>query len=648
MSATQEELQHVLSLLNTERQEERRLFRERFLNMPLVERKKQGLTWYPIVISSEEIGLGDRLVLEISRSETGGQAGIFSPGGIASLWSNAEPNRKTPPFVTGVVTKVKEGRLWLALEGDELPEWADEGKLGLDTYYDERTYDEMEKALKGVMGAKGDRLAELREILLGAKGAGFEQRSSGFVDENLNASQNAAIDKVLRAEDVAVVHGPPGTGKTTTLVRAIATTLKTEKQVLVCAASNLATDLLTEKLAEAGVRVLRLGHPARVSEAVQQHSLDVQVAIHPAFKEMKSYRKEAEKIREKAMKFKRQFGHNEREMRREMLAESRHCQKQARLLEQFIFEDLVDKAEAITCTLTGSANGMISDRSFSTLFIDEAAQALEPSCWMAIRKAKRVIFAGDHCQLPPTVKSREAEKGGLGTSLMEKVVARQAVAEMLRVQYRMNRQIMEFSSRQFYEGGLEAGEAVAEHRLSEEDGEPLVYQPVHFVDTAGCGYEEEQDAETMSRSNPGEAALVLRHLGALLRLLPKPHIDDLGASPSIGVISPYKSQVKLMREMARDEKSLWPWLKLMTIDTVDGFQGQERDIIYISMVRSNADGGIGFLSDVRRMNVAMTRARKKLVVVGDSGTLAHHSFYQSFLDYVDEIGAYQSAWEYYE
>jgi ATP-dependent RNA/DNA helicase IGHMBP2 len=650
MSATIAELQHLLTLLNTERQEERRIFRERFLNMPLADRKKQGLTWYPIVIASEEIGIGDRLVLEITRHDaSGGQAGIFSPGGIATLWSNAEPTRKNPPSLTGIVTKVREDKLFLAVEGDELPDWTDDGKLGLDIYYDERTYDEMEKAIKAVIAApQKDRLAELREVLLGAVPASVSTRTSGFADPALNDSQNAAIDLVLRAEDVAVVHGPPGTGKTTTLVRAIATTLKTEKQVLVCAASNLATDLLTEKLAEAGVRVLRLGHPARVSEAVLQHSLDVQVAIHPAYKEMKGYRKEAEKIREKALKFKRQFGAAEREQRKDMLAEAKHCQKQARLLEQFIFEDLVNKAEAITCTLTGSVNSMIADRRFSTLFIDEAAQSSEPACWMPIRKADRVIFAGDHCQLPPTVKSREAEKGGLGVSLMEKIVARQPVAAMLRVQYRMHTDIMTFSSRQFYEAALQAAPSVADHHLDADPADLIAYQPVHFVDTAGCGYEEEQDDETMSRRNPGEAELCLRHLSQLLQCLSKPDREQLELSPSIGIISPYKAQVRYLQQIAVDHKPLWPWLKLTTIDTVDGFQGQERDIIYISMVRSNAEGGIGFLSDIRRMNVALTRARKKLVVIGDSATLAHHGFYQSFLDYVDEIGAYQSAWEFVE
>jgi superfamily I DNA and/or RNA helicase len=649
MTAAQDSIANLLTLLHTERLEERKLFRERFANMPLQERKKQGLSWYPVIIASEEIGLGDRLVLEIQRPEaSSGQSGIFHPGGIASLWSNADPNRKNPPSLTGVVTRTKDDRLFLAIEEDELPDWVDEGKLGLDLYYDERTYEEMENALRDVSAARGNRLAELREALIGDANPQFSSDETGFQDPNLNESQNQAVDLVLRADDVAVVHGPPGTGKTTTLVRAIATVLKTEKQVMVCAASNMATDLLTEKLALAGVTVLRLGHPARVSEPVLQHSLDMQVMVHPAFKEMKNYRKEAEKIRDKALKFKRQFGKAEREQRKEMLQEAKHCQTQARLLEDFIFKDLIDKAQVIACTLTGAASSMLAGRKFSTLFIDEAAQALEPACWIPIRVAQRVIFAGDHCQLPPTVKSREAEMGGLGVSLMERILERKSVARMLRTQYRMHETIMSFSNRQFYHGELEADGSVAKHQLLQGSDHEMITKSFQFVDTAGCGYDEVLDPETKSRSNPGEAKLLFRHLEALLDLLDKPDKDSPESSPSIGVISPYKDQVVFLRQEVIDQKPLWPWLKRMTIDTVDGFQGQERDIIYISMVRSNAEGGIGFLGDVRRMNVALTRARKKLVVVGDSATLAHHPFYRSFLDYVDETGAYQSAWEWAE
>lgn len=645
MDSIKDELQGLLKLLETERQEEREQYRERFLNTPLTERKEQGLSWYPVTINNEEIGLGDRLVVEIERGASTGQAGIFQNGSIASLWVNLE-SKKAPPFVTGVVIKTNADRLWMALESDELPDWTDEGKLGLDLYYDERTYEIMEKAVKDVIEARANRLATLRDVLLGKDKAGLQPQSQPIELPELNESQNAALNLVVRAEEAAAIHGPPGTGKTTTLVRSIVHTCKTEKQVLVCAASNLAVDLLTEKLAESGLFVLRLGHPARVSEEVLKHSLDVQVALHPSFQEMKNYRKDAEKIRHKALKFKRQFGKEERAQRKEMLSEARQCQQQARNLEQFIFKDLVDKARIITCTLTGAASAMLKDRLFSTVFMDEAAQAMEPATWIPIRMADRVVFAGDHCQLPPTVKSRDAEAKGLGKSLFEKFVERQEAEVMLETQYRMHREIMEFSNRMFYDGRLKADAEVADHRLSDDPTKPMLNRPFEFVDIAGTGHEEVYNEKTRSRSNPGEGDLLLKHLGILLKMLPKPDPDlFFQDAPLIGVISPYKDQVKYLREAAKEYQPLWPWLKRITIDTVDGFQGQERDIICISLVRSNDKGEIGFLRDIRRMNVAMTRARKKLIVAGDSATLGNHKFYQQFLDYVEEVGAYISAWE---
>lgn len=641
MEKSTDHLHQLLELLDLERQEERDQFRKRFLETALAERKARGWTWYPVVIANQEIGIGDRLVLEIERAAVEGQISLFKVGSVASLWSNAESQSKNPATISGVVIKSSREKLFLAMDDDDLPDWIDEGKLGLDLYYDERTIREMEKALKAVIAAERDRTAQLREILTGFRQAGVLRRDHAIAIPELNASQNEALDLVARAEDVAIIHGPPGTGKTTTLVRAIRHVLKSEKQVLVCAASNLATDLLTEKLSLAGVRVLRLGHPARVSEHVLKHSLDVQLAVHPSFQDMKALRKEAEKIRRQALKFKRRFGHEQRNQRRELLAEARACQREARDLEAFMLRDLVDKAEAVTCTLTGAATSMLEGRRFSTLFIDEAAQALEPACWIPIRKAERVVFAGDHCQLPPTVKSHAATKRGLAVSLFERCIELQDVDKMLRTQYRMHRDIMGFSNAQFYNGELQAHETVADALLGNEG---MLGTAIQFVDTAGCGYEETQNPETLSRSNPGEADLLIRHLGQLLAELPKPNKEAPENSPRIGVISPYRDQVMYLEEAVTEAKPLWGWRHHISVDTVDGFQGQERDIIYISLVRSNPNGEIGFLSDVRRMNVAMTRAQKKLVVVGDSATLASHKFYAAFLDYIDTVGGYDSAW----
>jgi ATP-dependent RNA/DNA helicase IGHMBP2 len=641
MDSSKEELQKLLRLLEMERDEERRQFRDRFLNVSLEKRVKEGTSWYPVVIDSEEIGLGDRIVLEISRSMASNERGLFQTGSVAALWCNAEAYRKNPPTVIGVVIKALKDKVVLALDADDSPDWIDEGKLGLDLAYDERSYNEMAKAVKEVMNAERDRLAKLRDVLLGQKAASFDKSLSGHDFQELNPSQNAALQCVRMAEDLAIVHGPPGTGKTTTLVRAIADTLKREKQVLVSAASNLATDLLTEKLAQQGIRVLRLGHPARVSEDVLQHSLDLQISLHPSFKDMKKLRRDAEAIRKQATKFKRNFGKEEREKRKDLLNEAKDCQKQARDLEDFILQDLLTKAQAITCTLTGAATSMLKGRRFSTLFIDEAAQATESATWIPIRFADRVVFAGDHCQLPPTVKSQEAARLGFAVSLFEKCITRHPeAARMLRTQYRMNEVIMQFSNVQFYHGDLEAAEAVAHHRLGDHPDKPLLYKPFEFIDTAGCGYEEASNSESMSLSNPGEADILLAHVRALG--------EELRAQkgwPTMGIVSPYKDQVLLLRERLEQLDIHHGWRPFITVDTVDGFQGQERDIIYISMVRSNSNGIIGFLADTRRMNVAMTRARKKLVLVGDSGTLANHPFYKAFLDYVDAADAYVSAWD---
>jgi ATP-dependent RNA/DNA helicase IGHMBP2 len=640
MEKSKEELQRLLQLLEMERMEERRQFRDRFLNTSLDKRVKEGTSWYPVVVESEEIGLGDRIVLEITRNPAE-ERGLFQSGSIAALWCNAEHYRKDPPSVTGVVIKALKDKVILALDTDDTPDWIDEGKLGLDLSYDERGYKEMVKAIQDVMNAQRDRLAILREVLLGHKAVSTDPKLGGAAFPALNPSQNDAVQLVRMAEDLAIVHGPPGTGKTTTLVRAIADTLTREQQVIVCAASNMATDLLTEKLAQQGLRVLRLGHPARVSEDVLQHCLDLQVSLHPSFKDMKKFRRDAEEIRKQATKFKRNFGKEERERRKELLQEARDCQKQARDLEDYILQDLINKAQAITCTLTGAATSMLKGRRFSTLFIDEAAQATEPATWIPIRLADRVIFAGDHCQLPPTVKSQEASRAGFAVSLFEKCIQRHPeAAVMLRTQYRMHSEIMGFSNRQFYHNDLLAHESVSDHRLSTNPEKPLLYRAMEFIDTAGCGYEEKLNDETRSLSNPGEASILFAHLLALSE-----ELRSQKGWPTLGIISPYKDQVLLLREKLEQLPIHHGWRPYITVDTVDGFQGQERDIIYISMVRSNTEGGIGFLGDTRRMNVAMTRARMKLVLTGDSGTLGAHPFYAAFLDYVDAVGAYVSAWD---
>lgn len=649
MPEPKEILDQYIALVEQERLEERRLFRERFLETPIEERRQKGLTWYPVVMGEVKVGLGDRLIAEVERSTPGENRGVFQVGSIASLWSNGDSKSKIKPFVTGVITKAKDDSVFLALDVEDLPDWIDEGKLGLDLYYDERTFNEMDKALRAMKEARGNRTAELRDVLFGKQEPYRATGDAHISLPSLNDSQNQALQLVDRAHDLAILHGPPGTGKTHTLIRTVVHTLKSESQVLVCAASNLAVDLLVEKLAGEGVNVVRLGHPARISEIVLQQSLDVRVAIHPSHKDIKNLRREADSTRRQALKFKRTFKKEQREERKSLLREARDLQREAKRLEKFILSDVLDRAQVVACTLAGAAGSLLEGRTFKTVFLDEAAQAMLPATLIPILKSERVVFAGDHCQLPPTVKSRAAAQKGLSESLFELAIRNHpSAAVMLNTQYRMHAQIMGFSSQQFYGGDLVAAPEVAGWTLAPESAEPLIAQPFHFVDTAGCGYDEVHNPETLSTSNPGEADLALRHLSQLLSLLPKPDPEALNASPSIGVISPYKDQVKLLRREANETKALWPWLKRISIDTVDGFQGQERDVIYISMVRSNPEGVIGFLGDTRRMNVALTRARKKLVVIGDSATMGNHGFYQAFLDHVDAVGAYASAWEFME
>jgi predicted DNA helicase len=356
-------------------------------------------------------------------------------------------------------------------------------------------------------------------------------------------------------------------------------------------------------------------------------------------------RKQADEYNRLAHKYKRHFGKAEREQRKLILAEARKLSKEANTTEKYIIDSIFEKAQVITCTLVGAANRIMGNKLFQTVFIDEAAQALEPATWIPILKASRVVFAGDHCQLPPTVKSLKAGKEGLGVTLFEKCIARQQVAVMLNVQYRMHQDIMQFSNRVFYHNELKAHESVAQRVLGKDE---WLAQPFTFIDTAGCGYEEKFNPQTQSVSNPEEANLLLRYLQELMSHIPYPTEESIADNLRIGIISPYRAQVEYLQENLPDYELLAASKAFISIGTVDGFQGQERDIICISLVRSNDRNEIGFLQDVRRMNVALTRAKMKLIVIGDSATLANHPFYKDFLSYVEEINAYKSAWEFME
>ncbi|OJJ17223.1 DNA-binding protein [marine bacterium AO1-C] len=641
----------LLELIKIEKDEDQQQYYNQMVLTPLNERKKKGVTWYPILVKDTEIGSGENYYLSLERTTELNENHSFQVGDMVSLFNNTNSKQAKKANISGVITYVKKNAMRIGFSIDELPEWVEYGSLGVDLLFDAVTYKEMDEAIRQVVKTEDPRLIELRDILLGKKKAYFSPEAElpdYYQVPSLNESQNDAIKNILRARDVAIIHGPPGTGKTTTMVSAIKMTLERENQVLVTAPSNTAVDLLTKRLLAKGVSVIRIGNPARVNEDLIPFSLEAQIAQHPDYKLLKKLRRDAEEYKKMAAKYKRNFGREEREQRKLLFAEASKLKHEAYALEKYIVDSLLNHTQVITATLVGSVNRFIRYRRFSTVFIDEAAQALEPACWIPIIKSERVIFAGDHCQLPPTIKSYEAAKGGLTNTLFEQVIQKQEVDVMLDTQYRMHEHIMQFSNQEFYQGDLKAAETVVAHKLFQHAQlfDDPINQAVEFIDTAGCGFDEKTMAEGGSKYNRGEADILMKHwlnLAQQIQLV-EPEMVASGHF-SAGIISPYQAQVKHIRERLHNHPDLVDIAQWLDINSVDGFQGQERDVIYISLVRSNDKGKIGFLEDTRRMNVALTRARKKLIVIGDSGTLGQNAFYQHFLDYIDQIGAYRSAWE---
>lgn len=637
-----DELLKTYELLKQERQADLLQYQQKVLQKSITHKKKEGICWYPVKLDKSYIGTGERLVVELQRTNNFEQRHFFSAGKVVSFFSNAK-NSPQRDHVNAVVNFVRENNMVLTLNVDDLPDWIEDGSLGVDVMFDELSYREMEIAMKAVIKAEEGRVVELRDILLGHQRASFRSEEKEFCDEekknsSLNESQQKALGKVLAANDVGIIHGPPGTGKTTTLVEGIVRTVGREKQVLVCAPSNAAIDLLVEKLSERGLNVLRIGHPARVTEQSLSKTLDARIANHDYYKDLRAMRRKMEELRTLALKYKRKFGHEEREHRKLMMNEVKALKADADVLEFYITNNLIEKSDVIACTLVGSSHYTLRGKRFKSVFIDEAAQSLEPACWIPLLKAERVIFAGDHQQLPPTIKSFEAAKAGLAETLMEKCIKRQPVtASMLQTQYRMHEAIMRFSSDYFYEGSLIADDSVKGHVLKEEE------PPISYIDTAGCGFNEEQDSETLSRLNKDEAALTIRIIEKLIRSVGEGRW--LEEKITLGIITPYSAQVEYLARLAEASEEIFNLKHLVTINTVDAFQGQERDVIAISLVRSNDKGEVGFLSDIRRTNVALTRARKKLVVVGDSATLSSHKFYLEWIEYVQQGGFYKSAFE---
>jgi len=626
----------LAELLKMEQAEDKQAYRELTERSSVAERRAAGLSWYPIVIKDTEIGRGDYLTVEVERPSHQDVLHQFRFGASVALFSQHDAGNHR---IEGVVTFQGGNTLRLSLRVDELPDWTRDGKLGVDLLFDDNSYTEMFNALRlaptlDEKTAKG----RLIGILTGGQSPTFHiAEKNTAISNSLNPSQQAAVNKILSANELAIVHGPPGTGKTTTLVQAIKAIIGREGgPVLVTAPSNTAVDLLSEKLSDEGLNVLRVGNPARVSERLMSLTLDSRMAEHASMKEVKKMKKQASAFRDMAHKYKRNFGQAEREQRKALFNEARNIMKEVERTEQYILDDLFTKAQVITATLVGANHYTVRHLSFRTIVIDEAGQALEPASWIPILKAEKLVLAGDHCQLPPTVKSAEAGRKGLSITLMEKCVVRHPEAViLLEEQYRMHTTIMGYSAAVFYEQRLRAHASVAEHKLFAGD------RPFVFVDTAGCGYEEK--TEGVSTSNPEEAVFLFRHLAQFTGEL-QTHAPSADL-PRVAVISPYRQQVELLKEQLQHSPLLKVYGDRIAVNTIDSFQGQERDVVYISMTRSNADSKIGFLSDIRRMNVAMTRARKKLVVIGDSATLSQSAFYVGLIQYAEEKGAWQSAWE---
>jgi superfamily I DNA and/or RNA helicase len=534
---------------------------------------------------------------------------------------------------------VKKDSMIVTLQADELPDWMDSSRLGVDLLFDEASYREMEFALKKVISPENQRLKELREILIGDRAAAFSDLSRRS-SEHLNFSQNQACQKIAQAKDVAIIHGPPGTGKTTTLIRAITEAAEKGLSILVCAPSNAAVDLLVEKLTDSGIQTLRLGHPARVEEKILNQTLDAKTANHESYRDLKKLRKEIDQYLKLARQYKRNFGPEERRQRKLLFDEVGRIREAAKHLEEYISFDIFQKTQVFASTLVGASSHHLRGMNFDVVFIDEAAQGLEAATWISIMKAKKVVFAGDHLQLPPTIKSFEAAKEGLAITLMEKVIQRKPqVAELLQVQYRMKAEIMGFSNEYFYAGKLQAAENTKQHFFKDE-------AILEWIDTAGAGYTDRQEEESLSTFNPEEALFACKYLNELIKRIGISKFKENGWT--IGLIAPYSAQVRYLRSLifeSFDFPNLKAFADLITIDTVDGFQGQERDLMLISLTRSNERGEIGFLADERRMNVALTRAKRKLVLIGDSSTLASNSFFDSLLGYFEEKGGYRSVWE---
>ena len=633
-------LQQQRLLLQLEYQTEKEAFRRQTEEMGMARQVKRGDAWWPVRTGRSYYNSLNQLCIEVFRTaddeiehnfEFGRPVAFFRANGANGAYESHETNetneshKTNGPHITyfpfpATVSYVDGDRMVVSVP-DSAPviDLQSAEGLGVQLSFDETSYRTMFDALDRVMRSKG-RLGYLRDLFYSQqKAETFTFAAMHF--PYLNKTQEEAVNRVLWAKDVAVVHGPPGTGKTTTLVEAIYETLRRESQVLVCAQSNMAVDWISEKLVDRGVPVLRIGNPTRVNDKMLSFTYERRFEAHPDYELLWAIRKAIRQLRAN-----RRRGDEKYHQKMERLKD------RANELEIRINQQLFGEARVIACTLVGSANRLLDGQKFGTVFIDEAAQALEAACWIPIRRCSRVILAGDHCQLPPTVKSIAALKAGLGKTLMERIVENKPeVVTLLRMQYRMNEEIMRFSSDWFYGNRVESAPEVKFRSILDLD------VPMEWVDTSELrnellSFREEFVGESFGRINKAEAELTLLTLQQYFERIGKTRI--LNERLDVGIISPYRAQVQYLRSLLKKREYFKPFRQLISVNTVDGFQGQERDIIVISLVRSNDEGQIGFLLDLRRMNVAITRARMKLIILGDPDTMTRHPFYQKLYEYI--------------
>lgn len=615
-----QDLQQQSAMLQKEYEYEKELYRQQTREAGIPKRIQQGVCWFPVKLGADRYNSLNQLTVEVTRTETEETEHSFEYG-CPVCFFRISADRQIRYFnFSAVISYVQDNKMVVVLPGPQvLPELVVTGELGVQLYFDDTSYKTMFAALREVAEAKGNRTARLREVLLG-KAPALRRETGPVRFPWLNASQEKAVNQVLCAKEVAVVHGPPGTGKTTTLVEAVYETLHRENQVMVSAQSNTAVDWIAEKLVDRGIPVLRIGNPTRVNDKMLAFTYERRFEAHSDYPELWQIRKT---IREMTGRL-RKSGREDRERLHNQLTKLR---VRATGLEIRIDTELFTEARVIACTLVGAASRVLERKRFSSLFIDEAAQAIEAACWIAISRADRVILAGDHCQLPPTIKCIEAARGGLGRTLLEKVVLHKPeTVSLLKIQYRMHEDIMRFPSRWFYHDELEAAPEVKCRGVLDFD------TPASWIDTSELDLQEKAVAEGTGRLNTGEAELLVRELKNYMerigiRRILEEHID-------FGVISPYRAQVHYLRHLLKKEPFFRPCRRLITVHTVDGFQGQERDVIMISLVRANEKGQIGFLRDLRRMNVAITRARMKLLILGEAVTLTRHPFYRELYEYI--------------